>query len=564
MELLTQKSKIKPLIDYYSQPEQIQKTHQSVRWFLVQILWFGNTAAKDQTLSIYDAYLNSGLAEFAIFEDDGYLLWLVNYILSKNKSEQESDKYIYTQDPKYKNISPQDLDSLKIVKSENISDIYIQKEWLERIHQILGYINNYYNKAKPSLLKFLANRLNKSNDRKKDINMKSISRYMRKNTQNTLKVLKEVLFLSDESKKNTLNNNHWDFAKRSVYGWYMLMFYIFSHLANTDVFVNRNDDFRNFWDTHLVKNIRPSGDSFYKEEILSDYIWFSDSIYRDYTIDKTKNLPEYQIIWNTKTTNSTVRKLQTNRQYGFAQAIKDLGRATIIWDNWVDLTKLINDKYIYFTNQKINFDITDKWSAAKILETAKMHNISLHKNLKESLQKLITKQSAKRDTVSDSYQEIKFIINNKNKSNFELKFMTKSNFEKSKINEDASEYIYKYMDQMKLKNRWEKLLTKDYIIEFWKRKITKNKDSENFEDNIIKTIYGKYNEQNIKQFVDNICNRINKSYKAILIDNKIWYINKNEKDELQKYEYIPKMIDISADKKFKIYPHDIISNIWTI
>ena len=152
MELLTQKSKIKPLIDYYSQPEQIQKTHQSVRWFLVQILWFGNTAAKDQTLSIYDAYLNSGLAEFAIFEDDGYLLWLVNYILSKNKSEQESDKYIYTQDPKYKNISPQDLDSLKIVKSENISDIYIQKEWLERIHQILGYINNYYNKDRKSVV----------------------------------------------------------------------------------------------------------------------------------------------------------------------------------------------------------------------------------------------------------------------------------------------------------------------------------------------------------------------------------------------------------------------------
>ncbi len=560
MDLLTKQSKTKLLVDYYNQPEQIQKTHDSVKWFLMQILWYSDKAAKDETLSIYDIYTNNWLSDFAIFEDENYLLSLLNYLLSKNKSEQESWKYVHIQNEKYKNIYIQDLNTQSTLKSENISDIYIQIEWLQKINEILWYINNYYQKNKPSLLRFLDNRIKENLPeiiKKWKIGFDLEDDLQSNNIQKLILILKEILFLSNDQ---NLKQNNKSFVKKSVYGGYMLMFYVFSHLKNSDVFMNRNRDFGDFWDNHLVKDAKILSS---KEKILPDYIWFGESMYRECTIKLTSKLPEYQLIWNTKTTNSAVKKLQTNREYGFADTIKDLARATVIWHNRIDLTKLINNKHIYFKNQKIKFDIKDKWSATKILQTAKANNIILDKEFEKSLQWLIVNPSKKRDTVWEWYQEIKFMIENKNWSSFELKFMTKDNFEKGKISEDASEYIYKYMDQMKLKNRWEKILTKEYILEFWKRKIIKDKDK-NSDDNIIKKIYWEYNQKNIKKFLTNICNKINKSYKAIIIDSKIWYINKNEKTELEKYNYIPETIDISADQKYKIYPHYIIARILEI
>lgn len=497
-------------LPYYTSTSALQKAKEAITNFLYVNIVQGSNVDISK-LSVWDVYYNPWIE---IIGRD-HLLELLYYTLGKNNNLID------------------------------INNHTISTEWIQKINEIIQYTNKYYNRFKPTIVSYIKNK-NTSNTNIENFETKDEildffeTILLTKKTSKTFK-LKQVLNewkskIMHLIKKDTRSVDYNDFIKRSVYWGYSLLFYVIAHLYLSKEFKDRWQIFRKIVEALDINDF----------EILEkeDIIWHTYHIdhFQKLSNDSELNssVTDFKIIWNTKWLKSTIEKLLHDRAYDFVTDFKDIYRFTITKSNLEELSKIMSHFYNKFPNAKI----VDRWLWKNIYNILKSQNID---NIENKLQKSLQDSFAE---YHPHYSDLRLIIEFEKWITFELRFMTDEWYQNEKTHEYAAHELYKIIWHLRGKSRNHKALTKNSVISFIVRKITKGHNKVNIVDKI-------YN-WDITKTAETLTNKINKNFHIIAYEWEYYYIHKDEFNNLDKLEYFPKWFTKIEDESCKINAKDVL------
>lgn len=416
-------------------------------------------------------------------QDPNYIIWYLSNIWSTSpqyyecESKYKSINNIYKFTSKFSNLTPKIITKSLTEKKLNINKNNVTEAGIHKINSIIHRICMNYYFRNPKAWNFFIYRLK---ERWLWDVIHHDSSWIHKWEKKNIKI-QRIKFDSDSKKwteqfirffqiitnidNNSLEITKWvgkNFVTSGLFGlvWHKIL---------RAMCFDEAEWFKNRWDilldiaNNMIWSISKSRMEIQSSKQLHEWQNINYYINHNFIFDKSK----YTLFARTKDEESADINLRTNPLADYKTHNNDNFAYTICAKNHNDLSKIISKIFdIIKSNYDIEYDSIiwrDKWIFEK-----------LNPEIQSKLSSII-KSRSKNSITSDLYRDFKLVIPiicKWIKVNFELKFMTYSDYDNAQIHPDVWHDIYKMLHSIMSISREETIVIPNTVYKYFKKIIS--------------------------------------------------------------------------------------------